>query len=299
VSFPIPALSSLDVDADPKGCCARLYESEAAHWLLDGEMHPGGERLTRRLAALAGVARGTRVVDVACGAGGSVRLLARELDAEAVGVDLGAALLARARRTANEAGLGDRVRFVLGDAEALPLPDASFDVALSECSLCVFPDKRLALAEMARVVRPGGVLAIADVTAAPAALPPELRSAVARVACVADARTEEEYTTLLGGAGCEIVAVERREPELIALIDRVGARLRVARMLAAPGDQRELARAAVRWAGMARTEVGRGTLGYSLIVARTGAHEAAERHGGTHRHPESAGSGGGRQPRSR
>ena len=58
LTSPLPDLPPLALDTDPKGCCARLYESEAVRWLLDGELHPGGDRLTRRLAQLAGVERG-------------------------------------------------------------------------------------------------------------------------------------------------------------------------------------------------------------------------------------------------
>ena len=78
MSIGFPEFSSLDLDGDPKGCCARLYESDAARWLLDGELHPGGERLTLRLAELAAIAPGERVLDVACGTGATALLLARE-----------------------------------------------------------------------------------------------------------------------------------------------------------------------------------------------------------------------------
>jgi arsenite methyltransferase len=265
MNLGLPQLPPLELEGDPKACCARLYESDAALWLLDGELHPGGELLTRRLAELAGIAPGTRVVDVACGTGASARLLARDLGAEVVGVDLGARTIERATW---QAGGAEGVRFVQGDAEALPLPGRSFDVALSECSLCTFPDKRRAVDEMARVLRPGGAIAVADVTATLTALPPELRTAAARIACVADARTEDDYVELLRGAGCEVVARERHDGDLLALIDRVEARLRVARMLAPPGDQRDRVRDAVALAGAARGEVARGTLGYVLLVAR-------------------------------
>jgi arsenite methyltransferase len=255
------ALPELDLEADPKGCCAALYESDAVRWLLDDQLHPGGERLTRRLAELAGIAPAQRVVDVACGSGSTVLLLARELGCETVGVDLGARAIERAPRH-------PRVRFVVGDAEALPLPDASFDVALSECSLCTFPDKPRAIAELARVVRPGGTIAIADVTADAGALPEQLRSAAARVACVADARSAGEYETLLRGAGCEPLAIERHDAELRAMADRVEARLRVARMLVPPGDQRERVREAAALARLALDAIARGSLGYALIVSR-------------------------------
>jgi arsenite methyltransferase len=252
-------------DDDLKACCAQLYESDAVRWLLDGELHPGGERLTLRLAELAGVAPGQRVVDVACGSGATALLLARELGCATVGIDLGARAIAQARHAA---GAGERVSFLVGDAEALPLPDAGFDVALCECSLCTFPDKPRAIAEMARVVRAGGTIAIADVTADLDALPAALRTAAAHVACVADARSADEYVALLRDAGCEPLAVEPHDAELQAMADRVEARLRVARMVAPPGEQRERAREAAALARMAIEAIARGSLGYALITAR-------------------------------
>jgi arsenite methyltransferase len=166
---------------------------------------------------------------------------------------------------------------VHGDAEALPLADATFDVALSECSLCTFPDKERAVSEMERMLRPGGTIAIADVVARLDALPAPLRTAAARVACIADALAEDGYGALLRGAGCETIAVERHDTELVAMIDRVEARLRVARMLAPPGEQRERVREAVALARMARDEVAHGTLGYVLLVARREPHARRRR----------------------
>jgi arsenite methyltransferase len=250
---------------DPKACCARLYESDAVRWLLDDQLHPGGEALTLRLAELAGVAPGKRVLDVACGSGATARLLAREFDCVAVGVDLGARAIAAAGQAA---GAGERASFLLGDAEALPLPDSGFDVAISECSLCTFPDKPRAIAEMARVLRPGGTIAIADVTADVDALPAALRTAAARVACVAGAGTADEYVALLRDAGCEPHAIEPHDAELRTMADRVEARLRVARMLAPAGELRERAAEAAALARLAIRAIERGVLGYTLIAAR-------------------------------
>jgi SAM-dependent methyltransferase len=261
----LPPIPALEVSGDVKTCCADLYASDAVRWLLGEELHPGGERTTLRLAELAGIEPGERVVDVAAGPGASARLLARTYGVQVVGVELAAATVERARRaTADE-----RVRFACGDAEALPLRDGTFDVAISECSLCTFPDKRAAVAEMARVVRPGGRIAIADMTADAGSLPERLHSAAAAVACVADAREERGYVELLEEAGCEVVARERRDEDLLAMLDRVEARLRVARMLAAPGEQRERVREAVELVRLAQAEARRGTVGYVLLVART------------------------------
>ena len=268
MTSPLRDLSPLDLESDPKGCCARLYESDAIRWLLDDQLHPGGDRLTRRLAELAGVERGRRVLDVACGSGATALLLARELGCDVVGVDLGSRAIEQAAAAARAAGLHARAHFVRGDAEALPFPDAGFDVALSECSLCTFPDKPRAIAEMARVVRLGGTIAIADVTADLDGLPAPLRSAAARVACIADARSTDEYASLLRDAGCELLAVESHDADLRAMADRAEARLRVARMLTPPGEQRDRAAEAAKLARMAINSLANGTLGYALITAR-------------------------------
>lgn len=252
-------------EGDAKACCADLYESEAVRWLLGEELHPGGERTSLRLAELAGLRAGERVLDVAAGGGTTARLLARVIGVHVTGVELGERAVERARRGSSD----DRVGFVRGDAEALPLDDGRFDVALSECSLCTFPDKPRAVAEMTRVLRPGGRIAIADVTADPDTLPEPLLTAAARVACVADARTQEDYEALLRAAGCEVVARERHDGALLAMIDRTEARLRVARMMVAPGEQRDRVREAIALVRLARAEAQRGGLGYVLLVART------------------------------
>src|SRR5919198_345541 len=128
-----------------------------------------------------------------------------------------------------------------------------------------------AIDELTRVLRPGGTVAIADVTATLAALPPALRTAAARVACVAGACSDNGYIALLRAAGCEPVSVERRDAHLTTIIDRIEARLRIARMLMPPGDQRDRVREAVALARMARDEIAGGTLGYILLVGRPAA----------------------------
>ena len=121
---------------------------------------------------------------------------------------------------------------------------------------------------MTRVVRPGGTIAIADVTADLDALPAELRTAAARLACVADARSADAYAALLRDAGCEPLVIEPHDAELRAMADRVEARLRVARMLAQPGEQRERIREAAALARLSIDAIAREHLGYALIAAR-------------------------------
>lgn len=163
--------------------------------------------MTRRLAHLLRVRPGQRVVDVACGRGTTALLLAEEYEVEVVGVDLGAQNLAIATACAAECGLDRLVRFQAGDAESLPLPPDSVDVVVCECALCTFPDKPTAVGEIARVLRPGGQLGLADVTIDPAHLDPELRTTVARIACIADAAPSTPTSGYFTTPACRSLAV--------------------------------------------------------------------------------------------
>jgi SAM-dependent methyltransferase len=110
---------------------------------------------------------GERVVDVGCGAGFDSLIAARMVGAQGsvVGVDMTPAMLAKAReswQSAAEAGSAN-LTFREGCAEALPVSDAWADVVISNGVLNLVPDKAAALAEMARVLKPGGRAQIADI----------------------------------------------------------------------------------------------------------------------------------------
>jgi arsenite methyltransferase len=209
------------------------------------------------------------VLDVACGRGPTARLLASELGADVTGVELSPESIAAARREADAAGLGDRVRFVEGDAEALPVASGAFDAVVCECALCLFSGKAQAVAEMRRALRPGGVVAIADVTAELEDLPASLRGAVARVACVGEALPRDGYAEMLDDAGLELVASESHDGALAAMTERVEARLRVARMLLSADGSAGLIGEAIELVGEAQQAIVAGSLGYRLFVART------------------------------
>ena len=101
---------------------------------------------------------GERVLDIACGTGNTA-LMARARGAKVTGLDLTPELLAVARKRGEAAGYGD-ITWQPGDAEALPFPEASFDVVVSSCGLMFAPDQAKVAEEVARVVRPGGRIAI-------------------------------------------------------------------------------------------------------------------------------------------
>src|SRR5262245_64176168 len=105
---------------------------------------------------------GQRLLDVGCGLGDAALSLAEDLGTggEVVGVDASAAMIADARGRAD--GANCRVRFAVGDALALDEPTSCFDAVRSERCLQWLPDPETAVAEMARVVRPGGLVSLRD-----------------------------------------------------------------------------------------------------------------------------------------
>jgi arsenite methyltransferase len=235
-----------------KACCAAAYSSPAARFLLGDSFHPGGAALTSRLVRALRVGPGDVVVDVGCGPGMSALQLARKTGCEVIGVDLAPPAVSD----------DPRVRFIRGDAEALPLDNASVDGALCECALCTFPDKDAAVGELARVLRPGARVALSDLTADPGRLPSSLASLDAWVACVADARPLEEIAALAEAAGLAVELTERHDGALAALLDRVEARLELAAMVAVD------VAAARGLMGEVRGALESGALGYGVVVAR-------------------------------
>ncbi len=115
---------------------------------------------------------GDRVLDVGCGAGIDTIIAARRAGS-VVALDFLPEMLERTAAAAREAGL-DNVTTVEGTMEAIPLPDDSVDVVVSNGVLNLSPRKARALAECARVLRPGGELCVSDLTLDPEELPPEI-----------------------------------------------------------------------------------------------------------------------------
>lgn len=121
------------------------------------KIHP----IAEELAQATGLPAGSRVLDVATGSGNAAIAAAR-YDYRVTGLDYVPGLLARARVRAKAEGLP--VEFVEGDAENLPFPDGSFDAVLSVVGVMFAPNQAKAAAEMVRVCRPGGLIALVNWT---------------------------------------------------------------------------------------------------------------------------------------
>lgn len=117
--------------------------------------------IAERLVEAAGLRAGQRVLDVACGQGNAAIAGARRF-AEATGVDYATNLLAQGRERAEAEHLA--VTFTEGDAERLPFPDEAFDTTLSTVGVMFAPDQEQAAAELVRVTRAGGRIALASWT---------------------------------------------------------------------------------------------------------------------------------------
>ncbi len=135
---------------------ARLKVAQGQGWSLFAPLEAVTTMPAARLVAHAGVCRGQRVLDVACGTG-VVALTAARVGAVVSAIDLSPELIVYGRQHATLAGAN--IVFKEGDVEALPYEDASFDVVLSQFGHMFAPRPDVAVAEMLRVLRPGGTLA--------------------------------------------------------------------------------------------------------------------------------------------
>ena len=162
---------------------------------------PGGLGLTDRALAFCDFPGGSRLLDLGCGEGATLRHVRRDYGLEILGLD--------ADPSWAEAGEDT----IIASAEAMPLPDASFDGILMECSLSVMADPEAALGECRRVLRPGGRLVVSDLYARGEAA--RLRGCLGRIERLEDIRAG------LARGGFEIELFEDHSEALASLWARL------------------------------------------------------------------------------
>jgi arsenite methyltransferase len=252
-----------------KQCCARLYESELARFLLGDSFHPGGLQMTGQLGRMLRLSPASRVLDVACGKGTTAVFIAREFGCEVFGVDYGNQNVEAARSLAQTEQVEPRVQFERSDAETLPFSDESFDAVICECAFCTFPHKAAAAREFFRIIRRGSRLAISDLTRSEI-LPKNLDGLLAWVSCIGDAQTVDGYVAYLRDAGFSLDSIERRNDALREMVDQVRMKLLGAEIMTGlnklqlPGIDLGTAN---RMASSASAAVKQGQLGYAIICA--------------------------------
>jgi cyclopropane fatty-acyl-phospholipid synthase-like methyltransferase len=231
----------------------------------------GSDRLTRLAGERLRLGPGHALLDIGCGMGQPALLLAAETGCSVTGVDASGGQIAAARRLAAGAPGGRRVSFHQAPATALPFASRSFDRALMLELATHLPDapgtpgKQAAFAEAARCLRPGGVLALAEMVAAGPGAAASLLGEVPSVHLC----SVERFAALLAGAGFEVLDVENLTPGM----RHSGGRTRRAfqenrpRLTAAYGAEAAAAMAEF----VERITEGEEHLGYVLITARTAA----------------------------
>ena len=159
--------------------------------------------------ALIALQPGQTVLDLGSGGGIDVLLSARRVGptGKVFGLDMTDEMLALARENQRQAGV-ENVEFLKGEIEAIPLPDASADVIISNCVINLSSDKDRVLREAFRVLKPGGRFAVSDVVVR-GQVPAEVRRSMELwVGCIAGALEEDEYRAKLAAAGFTDIEVE-------------------------------------------------------------------------------------------
>jgi arsenite methyltransferase len=218
---------------DRSACCAEEppgFGSSAYAGLAEGEV-PDAARLASlgcgNPTAIAGLRPGQRVLDLGSGGGLDVFLAARQVGPQGFvyGLDMTDEMLQLARANQQQAGIAN-AEFIKGDIEAIPLPDASVDVVISNCVLNLSADKPAAFREAHRVLAPGGRLAVTDIVATRPLTEEERADLAAWAGCLAGAITADEYAAGLEAAGftaVEVIPTHRAGPIAVSAVIRATA----------------------------------------------------------------------------
>ena len=253
-------------EAKAKACCADLYQSDMAKLIMGDTLHPGGLGLTNRLGRLMGLGPGDMVADLASARGQSAQALGRVFRCRVLGVEFGAEAVRHACDAAPESG---RAHFVRGDAECLPLRSGAFDAAVCECSLSLFINKAQAVAETARLLRPGGRFGLSDVTIEPDSLPAELEGELGQVLCLTSALTADGYVDLLEDGGFAVTERLDASGEIVKILDEVDSKLAAFtafQRMGGGGVEESQLEQAPELVAKVRELVDAGQLGYWLFV---------------------------------
>ncbi|MGI9486537.1 MAG: class I SAM-dependent methyltransferase [Geminicoccaceae bacterium] len=179
--------------------------------------HYGGIEITEQLARDAGIGADHHVLDVCSGMGGPARYFSYHRGCRVTGLDLTGSRVAGATRLTSLVGLNHRVDYRQGDAQAMPFEDATFDVAISQEALLHVPDKEAVIQECARVLKPGGMLVITDLTQRQSIAGSNMLKLGKALASVNFA-TAEKYRQWLQATGFEILTDVDRSEELKAIL---------------------------------------------------------------------------------
>ncbi len=191
-----------------------LYEQKAFTDLTGGLLRPGGLALTARAMELCGLPPGSAILDVGCGPGHTLSLLAGCFQLRPVGLDRSDSMLRRA-------GQGNpTIPLIQAGAMAIPVRDACFDGIISECVLSLSGDIPATLKEMARVLAPGGKLVLTDIFSRDTARQKSFGAPAMR-SCITTALPLERIMAAVAAAGFSSLLLEDQSALLKQLAGQI------------------------------------------------------------------------------
>jgi SAM-dependent methyltransferase len=179
-------------------------EGDLWELVMGQQIHIGGFVSSMDLAEKAGIHSGSGI-DLCCCNGAGMRFLVRFRNvARMIGVDATATVVGRGQRRCQAEGLAERISFVLADVCQTGLPDACADFVWGEDAWCYVVDKAALIAESARLVRPGGLIAFTDWVEGAVPMTDQEGQRLLRFMKFPSIQTLDGYTTLLSASNCEV-----------------------------------------------------------------------------------------------
>lgn len=163
-----------------------------------------------------------RIADLGCGTGTTALMLARDFELHVSAIDVSSSNIERAVERAELDGIS--VRFSQADAHGLPFDNGELDAVLAECTFSLFSDQTTVLAEIRRVLKPGGRLAITDM-ATGGVLADDITEILAPWTCLATAVDQASYSKMFETAGFEIQSLADESTGLLSLIKKLKRKL--------------------------------------------------------------------------
>ncbi len=190
----------------------RVYsgvEGELWGLIMGQQIHIGGFRSSLDLAQRASIQPGWSGIDLCCCHGAGMRFLLRFFQVASMhGVDATAAVIQQGQQRCQAEGLSDQIEFTMADACQTGLPDGSFDFVWGEDAWCYVVDKRQLIAEAARLVKPGGIIAFTDWIEGSQPLTEDEAVRLLRFMKFPSIQDLQGYTELLSEHGCEVLVAE-------------------------------------------------------------------------------------------
>ncbi len=249
-------------------CCTDIYSHPLILKLLDGMLHPGGLALSALMAEKMGVGTEDVILDIACGEGTTAIFLSRKFGCAVNGIDASPLMIEKANAKLTSLTNVDYVGFKQAFASTIPYESETFTGAYSECSLCTFPDKEIAVKEIHRVLKDNGIFGLNDVTIEDRTLLDEkLQNLIGRALCVADAFSKEQYQELLEKEGFIMLEIEDYTSLLVDLVNRAARNADILQATGKPEAKNILSEAQAIISRI-QEQIDNGNIGYHLFIFR-------------------------------